>query len=63
MASFRVYVKVQWHDRVLWNSYYLISATSKDDARKKAREKTKQEHSPVPKAKLSIKTSFDGFVK
>jgi len=63
MASFRVYVKVDWHDRTLWNSYYLISATSKDEARKKARQRAKEEHAPSPKAKLSVKTSFDGFVK
>jgi hypothetical protein len=63
MASFRVYVKVDWHDRTLWNSYYIISAQSKVDARKKARARAKEEHSPSPKAKLSINTSFDGFVK
>lgn len=63
MASFKVYVKVGWYDRTLWNSYYLISATSKDEARKKARLRAKIEHPPSSKSKLSIRTSFDGFVK
>lgn len=63
MASYRVYVKVMWHDRELFNSYYFITASSKDNARKKARERAKKEHSPSAKSKLSIRTSFDGFVK
>lgn len=63
MASFKVYVKVMWHDRVLYNSYYLVSASSKEEARKKAKETANQDHKPSPKAKLSIKTSFDGFLK
>lgn len=63
MAAYTVYVKVEWHDRVLWNSYYIISASSKDEARKKARARAKEEHSPSPKAKVSIRTSYSRFVK
>jgi hypothetical protein len=63
MGYFRVYVKVDWFDRTLYNSYYLISAFSRAEARKKAREMARQEHAPSLKSKLSIKTSFDGFVK
>ncbi len=63
MASFRVYVRVDWHDRTLYNSYYIIGATTKEEARKKAKERAKQEHAPNPKSKLSIRTSFDGFIK
>ena len=63
MASFRVYVKVEWQGTTLFNSYYLISASSKDEARKKARQRAKEQYAPSPKSKLSIKTSFDGFVK
>jgi len=63
MSCFRVYVKVTWHDRELLNSYYLVSAANHREARKKTRALAKEEVSPAPKARLSIKTSFKRFIK
>jgi len=62
MAAYRVYYKVIWHDRVLNNSYYIISAKSKDEARKEARKRAREQFAPSKKAKLSIRTSFKKFL-
>ena len=63
MHIYRIYVKVTWHDRELLNSYYLVSAPSIKEARKKTREMARQDVAPTPKAKLSIRTSFKKFIK
>ena len=63
MAAFKVFYKAMWHDKEVWNSYYIVSAATKAEARTKARKRAHDEHAPTPKAKLSVTTSFTGFVK
>ena len=62
MALFTVYIRVDWHDRTLFNSYYQVSAETRKEARKKVIKIAKEENAPSPQAKLHYRTSFKGFL-
>lgn len=65
MGLRRVYVKLMWMDRELYNSYYLLRADSDKDAREKARERVLNEIAEpwMKRNQLSVRTSLKGFVK
>jgi len=62
MAAFRVFFSLTWHDRELVNSYYIVRANSKDEARKEVKRRAIEAFAPHHKAKVSIRTSFKKFV-
>ena len=63
MQLFKVYAKVSLQGTLLYNSYYLVRAESKQKAREKAKEIAWVEHAPSMQSKLSVKTSLNDFVK
>ena len=63
MPLYRIYYKMTWYDATIDNSYLLIAAYTKDEARKKAKLLLYEGLKPTSKAKVSLRTSFKGFIK
>lgn len=63
MQLFKVYAKVTLQGTLLYNSYYLVRAENKQQAREKVKEIAWVEHAPTMQSRLSVQTSLNDFVK
>lgn len=63
MQLFKVYAKVTMQGTLLYNSYYLVRAESKQQALEKAKELAWVENAPSNQARISIRTSFKTFIQ
>jgi uncharacterized protein (DUF427 family) len=63
MQLFKVFTKVTWKGTLLFNSYYLVRAENKQQARQKAKDLAWIENAPSNQARISIRTSFKNFIQ